>query len=135
MDILTLLGPLERANLNHWTMDKVHKPTDSECYTPSSEPFRISRRFNYGGRGWKALKKNQAWYGRRELREFLEDMPGRRTAKSVTCMIPEFRCPHQSGRWARGAANSRQLVSFVNHCRQGALKRLLSYCVHRIDFD
>jgi hypothetical protein len=23
------------------TMDKVHKPSDSECYTPSSEPFRF----------------------------------------------------------------------------------------------
>jgi hypothetical protein len=22
------------------TMDKVHKPSDSECYTPSAEPFR-----------------------------------------------------------------------------------------------
>jgi hypothetical protein len=30
---LTQLGPLERANLNHWTR--------SECYTPSSESFRI----------------------------------------------------------------------------------------------
>jgi hypothetical protein len=39
----TLLGPLERDNLNHWTslldigtMDKVLKPTDFVCYTPSS---------------------------------------------------------------------------------------------------
>jgi hypothetical protein len=23
----TLLGPLERVNLNHWTMDKVQKPS------------------------------------------------------------------------------------------------------------
>jgi hypothetical protein len=59
----TLLGPLEGANLSHWSpedgiksnfrnivfssclefpaMDKVHKPSDSECYTPSSEPFRF----------------------------------------------------------------------------------------------
>jgi hypothetical protein len=22
-------------------MDKVHKPTDSKCYAPSSEPFRL----------------------------------------------------------------------------------------------
>jgi hypothetical protein len=34
------LGSLERANLNHWTMDKVQKPINSECYTPSSEPIR-----------------------------------------------------------------------------------------------
>jgi hypothetical protein len=56
-------GPLERANLNHWThlrketdavsetscflfsrtpgMNKVQKPSNSECYTPLSEPFRI----------------------------------------------------------------------------------------------
>jgi hypothetical protein len=25
----------------YWTMDKVQKPTNSECYTPSSEPIRI----------------------------------------------------------------------------------------------
>jgi hypothetical protein len=25
--------------LEFWTMDKVHNPSDSECYTPSSEPF------------------------------------------------------------------------------------------------
>jgi hypothetical protein len=49
----TQLGPLERANLNHWTrtetscspeyqmMEKVQKPSNSLCYTPSSEPFRI----------------------------------------------------------------------------------------------
>jgi hypothetical protein len=36
-----LLGPLGRANFYHWTMDKVQKPIDSECYTPSSEPFGI----------------------------------------------------------------------------------------------
>jgi hypothetical protein len=77
-ETLTLLGPLERANLNHSSlskgpnrvgvslpspedgnrssflnvvfllsylevraMNKVHKPSDSECYTPSSESFRI----------------------------------------------------------------------------------------------
>jgi hypothetical protein len=78
----TLLGPLERANLNHWiqlfirdpkrvgvshrphlrtetdpvfetlpclffveyrTMDKVQNPSNSECYSQSSEPFRISK--------------------------------------------------------------------------------------------
>jgi hypothetical protein len=60
----TQLGPLERANLNHWighlhlktetdpvsetscflkyqTMGKVQKPNNSVCYTPSSKPFRI----------------------------------------------------------------------------------------------
>jgi hypothetical protein len=58
----TLFGPLERANLNHltrsqkqmcfqnivfflvleyWTMDNVQKLSNPECYTPSSEPFRI----------------------------------------------------------------------------------------------
>jgi hypothetical protein len=61
----TLLGPLERTNLNHLTiptpqdgnkyslrdvfssylefpkMGKVQKPNDSECYAPSSEPFRF----------------------------------------------------------------------------------------------
>jgi hypothetical protein len=36
-----LLGPLERANLNHWwTMDKVQKPSNPERCTPLSEPFR-----------------------------------------------------------------------------------------------
>jgi hypothetical protein len=39
----TLSGPLERANLNHWTeyrtMDEFQKPGNSECYAPSSEPF------------------------------------------------------------------------------------------------
>jgi hypothetical protein len=25
----------------YWTMDEVQKPSNSECYTPSSEPFRI----------------------------------------------------------------------------------------------
>jgi hypothetical protein len=35
------LGHIERANINHWTMDKVQKPSNSECYTPSSEPFRF----------------------------------------------------------------------------------------------
>jgi hypothetical protein len=39
--IPTLLGPLERANLNHWMMDTVQKPSNSECHTPSSKPFRI----------------------------------------------------------------------------------------------
>jgi hypothetical protein len=61
----TLLGLLGRANLNHWivvltwgrkqiqflkrvllfleyqTMDKVQKPFNPECYTPSSETFTI----------------------------------------------------------------------------------------------
>jgi hypothetical protein len=56
----TLLGPLKRANLNHWvtetdpvsetscflvfrfgTMDKVRKPSNSERYTPLSESFRL----------------------------------------------------------------------------------------------
>jgi hypothetical protein len=27
--------------LEFGTMDKVHKPSDSECYTPLSEPFRF----------------------------------------------------------------------------------------------
>jgi hypothetical protein len=26
----TLLGPLERANINHWTVNKVQKPSNSE---------------------------------------------------------------------------------------------------------
>jgi hypothetical protein len=34
-DTPTLLGPLKRADTN-----QVHKPSDSEFYTPSSEPFR-----------------------------------------------------------------------------------------------
>jgi hypothetical protein len=39
----TLLGPLERANQNHWprTMDKARKPSISVCYAPSSEPYSI----------------------------------------------------------------------------------------------
>jgi hypothetical protein len=47
-----LIYPLERSNLNHWkfcslvlfTMQddgQVQKPSNSECYTPSSEPFII----------------------------------------------------------------------------------------------
>jgi hypothetical protein len=46
--IYTLLGPLERANLNDWTiprqyltMDNVKKSSDSLCYTPLAETFRI----------------------------------------------------------------------------------------------
>jgi hypothetical protein len=27
--------------LEYWTMDKVQKPSNSECYTPSSEPLKI----------------------------------------------------------------------------------------------
>jgi hypothetical protein len=37
-----LLGPKERANLNHWMRDKEQKFSDSECYTSSSERFRIN---------------------------------------------------------------------------------------------
>jgi hypothetical protein len=37
----TQLGPLERASLNHWTMDKVQKPSSPECHIPSSEPFKV----------------------------------------------------------------------------------------------
>jgi hypothetical protein len=41
----TLLGPLERANLNHWTtyaiVTAAIQTSDIECYTPSSEPSRI----------------------------------------------------------------------------------------------
>jgi hypothetical protein len=45
----TLLGPWERADLNHWTscsleyqtMEKVLKYSNSVCYTPSSEQFRM----------------------------------------------------------------------------------------------
>jgi hypothetical protein len=36
-----LFGPLQRANRNHRTTLKAQKPSNSECYTPSSEPFRI----------------------------------------------------------------------------------------------
>jgi hypothetical protein len=55
-----LLGPVERANPNHWeitilpnvlayrTIDKVQKPSNSECYTPSSEPFIIYLLNRYG---------------------------------------------------------------------------------------
>jgi hypothetical protein len=35
----TQLDPLDRADLNHRT--KVQKPSNSDCDTPSSEPFRI----------------------------------------------------------------------------------------------
>jgi hypothetical protein len=47
---LTLLGSGNRSSFqnvvfyNHlefWTMDSVHEPSDSESYTPSSEPFRF----------------------------------------------------------------------------------------------
>jgi hypothetical protein len=30
-----------KAFLEYWTIDKVKKPSNSECYTPSSEPFKI----------------------------------------------------------------------------------------------
>jgi hypothetical protein len=40
----TQLGPLERANLNHWTMEKVQKNSvNSVQHTPSSESFQIYR--------------------------------------------------------------------------------------------
>jgi hypothetical protein len=29
------------SNLQFWTMEKVHKPSNPECYAPSSEPFRF----------------------------------------------------------------------------------------------
>jgi hypothetical protein len=29
------------SNLEFWMMGKVHKPSDSSCYTPSSEPYRF----------------------------------------------------------------------------------------------
>jgi hypothetical protein len=29
--------------LEYWTTDKVQKPSDSECYTPLSEPYGIFR--------------------------------------------------------------------------------------------
>jgi hypothetical protein len=43
----SLFGPLERANLNHWTyleyrtMDEVQNSSNPECYALSLEPFRI----------------------------------------------------------------------------------------------
>jgi hypothetical protein len=72
----TLMGPLERANLSHWTqqsgclppspenrnmqfpkrslvllecqtMGKGQKPSNSECYTSSVEPFRIYLHVSY----------------------------------------------------------------------------------------
>jgi hypothetical protein len=60
-----MLGLLERTNLNHWTIhlntetdhvaetscsleyrtiDRIQKLSNAECYTPSSEPFRIDMR-------------------------------------------------------------------------------------------
>jgi hypothetical protein len=33
--------PIIREFLEYWTMDKVQKSINSECYTPSSEPIRI----------------------------------------------------------------------------------------------
>jgi hypothetical protein len=52
-EIPTVLGQLERANLNHWTsyetlcsleylmIDRVQKLSNSKCYSPSLEHFRI----------------------------------------------------------------------------------------------
>jgi hypothetical protein len=38
----TQLGPLERASLNHWTMDRVqNKPNSSVQHTLSSESFQV----------------------------------------------------------------------------------------------
>jgi hypothetical protein len=34
----------EACFLEYWMMDKVHKPSNSKCYTPSSEPFIIYSR-------------------------------------------------------------------------------------------
>jgi hypothetical protein len=30
------------CSLEYWTMDKVQKPSNPKCYTPSTEPFRIN---------------------------------------------------------------------------------------------
>jgi hypothetical protein len=32
---------LKRLSLEYRTMDKIQKPSNSECYTPLTEPFRI----------------------------------------------------------------------------------------------
>jgi hypothetical protein len=32
--------------LEFWITDKVQKPVDSECYTPTSEPFRLYEMYN-----------------------------------------------------------------------------------------
>jgi hypothetical protein len=39
-ETLTLLDPLERNDLIHWTADEVKKPNNPECYTPSPEPLK-----------------------------------------------------------------------------------------------
>jgi hypothetical protein len=43
-EIPALLGPIERVNLNHWTMDKFQKPSNSECNTLLEEPFSFYSR-------------------------------------------------------------------------------------------
>jgi hypothetical protein len=41
----------------YWTMDKVQKPINSECYTPSSEPIRIYGNKPSGNiKYWKILE-------------------------------------------------------------------------------
>jgi hypothetical protein len=33
--------------LDYWTMEKVQETSNSECYTPTSEPFRIYKKKTY----------------------------------------------------------------------------------------
>jgi hypothetical protein len=37
----TLLGPLEKGNLDYWTIDRVKNYSNSDYCSPLSEPFRI----------------------------------------------------------------------------------------------
>jgi hypothetical protein len=41
METSSFQNVLFSSFLEYWTMDKVQKPSNSECYTRSSEPFRI----------------------------------------------------------------------------------------------
>lgn len=41
--------------LEHWMLDEVQKPSSSECYTPSSEPFRIYQQE-------ECLPRREDWY-------------------------------------------------------------------------
>jgi hypothetical protein len=43
------------CSLEYWTMDKVQKPSNLECYKPSSEPFRI---YKITVDMWKTVHRN-----------------------------------------------------------------------------
>jgi hypothetical protein len=45
--ITGILDFVHLSFLEYRTMDKVQNPSNSECYTPSPDPFRIYKIFNF----------------------------------------------------------------------------------------